>query len=255
MRTKLQLNAEDFTTLLDQLGPSLGLWRAAEVAALRTRSFQAPVLDLGCGDGLVTSLVLPRVDIGVDPWPPAIRRAAARGLYARLEAKPIERVEVTPGSIGTIVSNSVLEHIADLPLVLRTAARLLRCGGQLIFTVPTEAFATWLALPFARYGAWRNGHYEHRNLWSIDQWAHKLRQAGLTIVSVQPYLRRSLVMAWDALDLPQRVWIGRYRLFGLFWRRLPSAALERLAHYFAALDLSAPPPGGGRLIVAQRCRE
>lgn len=254
MRAKLQLNVDDFAILLERLGPSLGLWRAAEVAALRTQAFQPPVLDLGCGDGLVTSLVLRRVDIGVDPWPLAIQGAAARGLYARLEAKPIEQLDVAPGSLGTIVSNSVLEHIADLPAVLRAAARLLRSGGRLIFTVPTEAFAGWLALPLARYSTWRNRHYEHRNLWSVEQWAHHLRQAGFAIVSVQPYLRRGLVMTWDALELAQRIWIGRHRVFGVCWRRLPLAVHARLAHYLATLDLSAPMPGGGRLVVAQRYR-
>ena len=32
------------------MGPSLGLWRAAEIAALREQTYEPPVLDLGCGD-------------------------------------------------------------------------------------------------------------------------------------------------------------------------------------------------------------
>lgn len=249
---ELHLGPDDFKALLERLGPSLGLWRAAEVAVLRTRRYEPPVLDLGCGDGIVTSFVLPRVEIGIDPCPEAIRRASASRLYERLENASVEAAAISPETIGTVISNSVLEHVADLSAALRATARLLRPHGHLIFTVPTEAFSGWLALPTRAYGAWRNRHYEHRNLWPLDRWAHHLRQADLTLVAVQPYLRRELVAAWDVMELAQRIRIGRRRLFGLFWRRLPPGLLERLAHRLARLDLAAPPPGGGRLIVARK---
>ena len=63
----LHLDEPTFRVLLEQQGPSLGLWRAAEIAVLREQTYERPILDLGCGDGLVTSMVLPRVEIGVDP--------------------------------------------------------------------------------------------------------------------------------------------------------------------------------------------
>ena len=75
-RYPLHLPAPMFRVLLEQQGPSLGLWRAAEVAALREQGYHRPVLDLGCGDGLVTSLVLRPVEVGVDPDGTALARAA-----------------------------------------------------------------------------------------------------------------------------------------------------------------------------------
>lgn len=248
---RLHLPADDFQVLLEKLGPSLGVWRAAEIAALRTETYAPPVLDLGCGDGLVTSFVLPHVELGVDPSL-AIQRAAASRLYQRLEARPIETLRIEPGSVGTVISNSVLEHLTDLPAALDATARLLRPGGRLIFTTPTEAFSRWLALPTNRYSDWRNRHYEHRNLWPVERWQEELGRSGFTIVKVRPYLRRELVRWWDALELAQRVWIGRRRLFSMVWRRIPRRALMRLAHRLSRVDLSAPAPGGGRLIVAVR---
>ncbi len=249
---ELRLPAHEFQVLLDQLGPSLGVWRAAEIAALRTEIYEPPILDLGCGDGLVASFVLPRVDIGVDPSPLAIRRAAQSRLYARLEARPIEAVALEARSVGTVLSNSVLEHVANLRSALDATARLLRPGGRLIFTVPTEAFSRWLALPSAGYRNWRNRHYEHRNLWPIERWQQELERSGFAIVAVRPYLRREIVTLWDAVELLQRVWIGRHRLFSACWRRLPRFVLARLARGASRLDLSAPAPGGGRLVVAVR---
>src|SRR5205823_12239223 len=84
----LHLDAPTFRMLLEQQGPSLGLWRAAEIAVLREVIYEHPILDLGCGDGLVMSQVMPRVEIGLDPDITALERAARRGLYERFEAIP-----------------------------------------------------------------------------------------------------------------------------------------------------------------------
>src|SRR2546421_10479239 len=81
----LHLDAPTFQMLLERQGPSLGLWRAAEVAVLRQVRYERPVLDLGCGDGLVTSLVMSRVEVGLDPDESVLKRAAQRGIYERFE--------------------------------------------------------------------------------------------------------------------------------------------------------------------------
>lgn len=248
----LQLPEVDFLTLLERQGPSLALWRAAEVAALREQPYEGPVLDLGCGDGLVTSLVLSRVDVGLDPCTGALDRARRIGIYRSLIPEPIESARLPAGSIATILSNSVLEHVEALDEVLDASARLLRAGGRLIFTVPTEAFSPALALPLNSYRDWRNRSYRHINLWPLARWRESLARAGLVVERVRPYLRPRLVFLWDLLELPQQLRVGGYRPFGAAWRRLPKRALHRLAERLAAWDLSAQPPGGGRLIVARK---
>ena len=77
-----------------------------------------------------------------------------RGRYARLVASkyapdeaagkalwPVPAVDVTQSpfpdaSFDFVVTNEVLEHVADLPAALRDAARILVPGGQLVGTVP-----------------------------------------------------------------------------------------------------------------------
>lgn len=245
----LHLNRYHFRGLLESLGPSLGLWRAAEIAALREQAFPPPVLDLGCGDGSVTTWVLPNVDIGLDPDRAALQKAARTGIYARLVDTPAENSNLPPESIRTVLSNSVLEHVDDVDGALRSAARLLCPGGRLVITSPSEHFSRWLALPGAGYACWRNGHLIHKNLWSLGEWQRRLNAAGLELVLARPYLRRELVTAWDALDLAQRVWIGRKRVVGVIWRSIPDRVMGRIAHFASRLDLSAED-GGGRLLVA-----
>lgn len=234
--------------LLTRFGPSLALWRAAEVAMLRRQHFIPPILDAGCGDGIVTSHVLPTVDIGLDPGVPGGREAVYRSfINTALEDAPLP-----DASLGTILSNSVIEHVADVDAFLQAAARLLRPGGSLILTTPSEHFSRWLTLPSARYAAWRNGALAHRTLWPAGCWAERLTKAGLQVVAAEPYLRRPLVTLWDALELTQQVWIGDRRLASLIWKRLPPHLMHRLAAMLAACDLGADGRGGGQLIVAQK---
>ena len=250
----LRLDAFTYRMLLEMFGPSLGLWRAAEIAALQEMVdlCERPILDVGCGDGIVTSLALPLVDVGLDPDERTLERAARLHVYEQFECVPIEEISRADESFNTVISNSVLEHLPRLDDALASMARVLRPGGRLIFTAPTEEFSTWLALPTARYANWRNRHLCHLNLWTVEEWTQHLERAGFVVEQVRPYLRHELVTFWDMLELLQQIWIGHRRLFSLFWRRLPPSALDMLAQQLARLDLSAKERGGGRLIVARK---
>jgi SAM-dependent methyltransferase len=248
----LHLDASTFRVLLEQQGPSLGLWRAAEIAVLREVTYERPILDLGCGDGLVTSLVVPYVEIGLDPDEKVLVQAARRGVYDSFEVVFAENMQLPDASIGTVLSNSVLEHLPRLDATLEVVARVLRPGGQLVFTAPTEAFSTQLLLPSKRYAVWRNSQLSHLNLWPLERWVHHLERVGLEVEVVRPYLRPHLVRVWDDLELLQQIWLGRRRLVGMIWRRIPPGGLDHLAKWASQLNLSSPAPGGGRLIVARK---
>ena len=248
----LHLDTSTFRILLELQGPSLGLWRAAEIAVLREQCYEHPVLDLGCGDGLVTSLVLPHVEIGVDPNEKALVQAIRSGIYERFEIIPVEETQLPDNSISTVLSNSVLEHIANIDTVLATLARILRPGGRLIFTTPTPTFSRWLAFPWHGYAARRNKQLCHLNLWSAERWAMHLKKVGLEVEFVRPYLNHSLVTFWDILELFQQIWIGHHRLLSILWRRIPSRLLAYLAIWASRIDLAAAQRSGGQLIVVRK---
>jgi SAM-dependent methyltransferase len=248
----LYLPERDFRFLFGIFGPSLGIWRAAEIAALREQTWDPPILDLGAGDGFVTSCVLSAVAIGLDPDAVALEQAQQLKIYQCLLPQAMEAADLPPGSVGTVLSNSVLEHVPHIDAALAAAARVLRSGGHFIFTTPTEAFSRWLFLPSASYAARRNRHFQHLNLWPVEEWDRRLSAVGLKVECVRPLMRRAWVWNWDALELLQMVYIGRTRLFGRFWRRLPASFLYHLSRRAARVDLSSPPPGGGRLMVARK---
>lgn len=249
-KAPLRLDASRFRILMEAAGPSLGLWRGAEIAALREVDFQAPVLDVGCGDGLVSSLALWLVDVGLDPNEDAISRAKKSGIYERLMKTTIEEAELPDESAASVLCNSVIEHAPSVKTVLGAIHRVLRPGGMLALTCPTRCFSDWLALPNVRYAKWRNQKLEHVTLLSAQEWTDHLEKAGFSVIRIRPYLRRRLVFVWDLLELLQLVRVRQRPVFSRLWKKSPSLLLDCFALMASRFDLSSPEPGGGQLILA-----
>lgn len=248
-KAPLRLDASRFRILMELAGPSLGLWRGAEIAALREVDFPAPVLDVGCGDGLVSSLALWLVDLGLDPSEDAINRAKKSGIYERLVQATVEEAELPDESFASVTCNSVIEHAPSIKTVLGAIRRLLKPGGLFALTCPTPSFSDWLVLPNGRYARWRNAELAHLNLLSAQEWAGHLEKAGFSVIRVRPYLKRRLVFAWDLLELLQLVRIRQRPVFSRIWKKSPSLLLDCFALMASRLDLSSPAPGGGQLIL------
>lgn len=179
-------------------------------------------------------MVLSEVDFGVDPDPAALRQAAGRGIYGKLISAPAEEMPIAAGSIATVLSNSVVEHLTQLDSVLAAIARVLRPGGRFIFTTPALFFNRWLFLPNHAYAGWRNRQLAHLTIDSSEAWTKRLARVGLEVEYCRMYLRRELVWSWDVLELLQQLWIGQRRLFSLLWKRLPDRIVDELAELYAA---------------------
>ena len=128
----------------------LALERCFECEILSGMEFSPPVLDLGCGEGLLAkTLFAEKLDVGLDPNPRELDRARHNGAYRKLICAPGDRIEAAPESFGTILSNSVLEHVADLEPVLREAHRVLRADGRFYATVPSQFFDRYTGMQFS----------------------------------------------------------------------------------------------------------
>jgi SAM-dependent methyltransferase len=198
------------------------------------------------------SRVLQHIDVGVEPNRHLLTRAAETGVYSRLEQRPAEATNLPDASVATIVSNSVLEHMRHVGMVLTEIARVLQPGGTFMFTTPTSHFSSMLLLPLPGYVVWRNREMYNVNLWPITQWIDALHASGFKVEQVQPYLRPELVRLWDTLEILHQIWVRRRRLLGIMWRRIPPRGVARLAERLSQTNLAAPTTAGGQLIVARR---
>ncbi|MFO1540600.1 MAG: class I SAM-dependent methyltransferase [Chloroflexota bacterium] len=112
--------------------------RSAEARRLIARHLgpgDGPILDAGCGTGLITRH-LPPGATGIDINPRNIALARERLPEHAFVLGDVEALPFADGSFGGALCTEVIEHIPAPDAALRELARVLRPGGVLIGMTP-----------------------------------------------------------------------------------------------------------------------
>jgi SAM-dependent methyltransferase len=163
------------------LRPETALVLYAEAVAIRALRLpaDAPLLDLGCGDGIHAALYSGwrfdsvfdafasldlgaadmynrfdsaefsagieragrRVEYGIDIKETAVARAKALGVFADVRRADATALPLADGSVGVIFSNMLRDLGEPLPAALRECRRVLRADGTLLLSAMTPAYA------------------------------------------------------------------------------------------------------------------
>ena len=273
----------DYLTLaLNQywFAPPVALWRAIELRTLAAEVFPRPILDLGCGDGLIAQVLFrdePPIESGFDPWLTQVRKAPTTGAYVRVQQARGDAMPYPSSAFGSVLSNSVLEHIPDLDPVMREAARVLLPGGRVFFTVPSDAFRRLLSGYQDRvaagdpqgaeaYAAEIDAWLEHHRYLSPAEWDAILRRIGLRLVHAVYYIAPAAMRLWDRANatygvrdgqgLPLYRWLVSPRLRGLGYqrwvRRWIIRSLGKRWRQAYEMDVAPGEVGGGLLVVGEK---
>jgi SAM-dependent methyltransferase len=212
-----------------------GFLRAIEDRFYQEISLQAPVLDLGSGDGHFASVAFEKkLDVGLDPWVEPTNEAQRRQAYRMLVLGAGGRIPFGDYSFATVTSTSVLEHIQDVQPVLMEVARILAPGGRFVFCVPNHRFPqalsgrkflTKIGFPGmgAAYSRQFNRMARHAHTDSPETWEGRLSQAGLDLVETWDYFSPEAlrILEWGhPLGLPALVFkklLGRWVLVPTRW--------------------------------------
>jgi SAM-dependent methyltransferase len=147
-------------------------WRrlevVAELLAAHADRYEAG-LDFGCGLGVL----LPTLSsFTTSVYATDLELRPARQIVAAMEIPNVEFVvpetlqgRITPRSLDYVVSTDVLEHVDDLPAIVDQIASLLRPGGCLIISGPTESFVYRMSRVLAGFGG--KGDYHHTDIHRI----------------------------------------------------------------------------------------
>jgi ubiquinone/menaquinone biosynthesis C-methylase UbiE len=199
------------------------------------------IVDLGCGPGAVTELILERVRgqqppprvIGVDPSPSALAkaRAAISSKFAEFVQGSAEWLSKLVKSADTVVFLNAIHLMPDKPQVLKEIRRVLKPGGTLAFNSTffngayvegTSGFwRRWIvrsvqALREKGIEIQHDGHAAAMEWYSVDQYTAALKEAGFRPTTVE-LLRIDMTRA-ALID------IGRFSLF--IEGALPGVPLE-----------------------------
>lgn len=183
--------------------------RVAECLLVGSETLPRPLLDVGCGDGhFAASCLHTVVDAGIDPARPSALEASRTGAYTQVLVGSAAALPFPDGSFAGVLSNCVLEHIPPLDETLAEIARVLRPGGKLVITVPSERFADSLFFPQAlrgagldrparAYGRWFNGISRHYHTYTKEEWMRRLGKVGIRVDRWSSYLTPSAMGFFD----------------------------------------------------------
>ena len=212
----------------------LGLIRAIDCRHIGRVPLGGKILDAGCGDGLLARILFKntegKVITGIDHDPGELKKARSLGIYHDLIACEITAIPFKNNTFDHVLSNSVLEHVTDIDQALAELARVLKPGGTLVFTVPSEYLSEHflfgrifrligfkqLSVMYARLKH-RIWHHEHID--SMDIWTRRLQENNFDILDRKYIHPRSVTEICDlftfsgACSMLWRKLFGRLLLF------------------------------------------
>src|SRR4030065_2096046 len=105
--------------------------RAVEAQFYQEFELPAPTLDLGCGDGHFATITFQhKLEVGLDPWTGLIHQATKGNAYRFLVQADGGRIPFPDEHFSSAISNSVLEHIPQVQIVLTDLRRGLKTGSS-----------------------------------------------------------------------------------------------------------------------------
>lgn len=255
------------TPLLEQAPAAWALIRANEIRALENVNFKSPVLDVGCGDGVVVKVLLRgrrqrKFNVGIDIHDREVKRAMRSKAYKRCLVADVYNLPFREEMFNTVFSNSVVEHLGDLEGALSEMSRVLKKRGQLVITVPsvyleyyllgTRCFGNW-------YGKLFNFLFKHHNLLTHKQWARRLEKYNLKLVNYKYYHTPKMIRMHEFLSylaLPVHI---LKPVFG-YWVVLRNFRKKHIVPWLAKylnqyyLDDCSNSEGGSLLLVAEKLK-
>jgi ubiquinone/menaquinone biosynthesis C-methylase UbiE len=158
---------------------------------LFTRAAPRSVLDVGCGEGVLThrwARAVPGRVVGLDLADPALQAEWETRRAPNLEYRVMkaEHLPFADGEFDLAAAVEVLEHVPDPEHTVAEMARVAR-GGHLLVSVPREPL--WRALNVARGTYVRDlgntpGHVNH---WSRRAFAALLSRHGEVVEARSPF--------------------------------------------------------------------
>ena len=158
---------------------------------LFARAAPASVLDVGCGEGVLSARWAARLDpgrvVGIDLEDPKLEAEWAQRERGNLEfrAMEAEQLQFADGEFDLVAATEVLEHVPDPEIVLAEMARV--AGKNLLVSVPREPLWRVLNLSRGAYVRELGNTPGHLNHWSRGSFRALLGHFGEVVETRSPF--------------------------------------------------------------------
>jgi len=187
------------------------IWRAGQERRLKMilkaggKRIEGTVLDNGCGVGTYITHMTEYGGFVLGLEFDMTRATEAHKQSKHILSAASEYLPFPSDSFDLILSNEVIEHVADDLTAIREMVRTLRPGGRIMLYCPNIGY------PFETHGIYWHGHYHFGNIFLINylprRWRNKLAP------HVRIYSKRDLERLFDGLPVK---YIYRKVVFGAY---------------------------------------
>lgn len=155
------------------------------------------ILDAGCGEGFTMTLLsnagIRAALTGIDFSDDAITLARKTAPTLNISKASIYALPFAQSSFDMVICSEVLEHLDNPDNAI---AEIMRVSKKYVLvSVPNEPYFQLANFLRGKYPSTLGNHPEHVNHWSSDGIVARLKQAGLSIVSVYRPFAWTLVLA------------------------------------------------------------
>ena len=183
--------------------PSDVLQRSIEAIIWKRQKFIHPILEIGAGDGRISSYLFPRnIDWGLDNDANVEKSAKESGLYKNFVISDAAKTKFPNSFFNTIIANSTFEHIENDITAVVEVARILKPNGSFMLTVPLpslEKEITRIENSDLNKTKKLNSRLNHLHYYSLEKWRKIVSKAGLEITKYSFYIDIKLVPVWYRL--------------------------------------------------------
>jgi len=214
------------------------------------------LLDLACGDGLMTGMFAQKMDrvVGVDANGKILEQARKRHPEIEFHESLVEDLNLTE-KFDTVTMLDLLEHVVDPIALLQKAASFLNDDGVLIIHVPNaQAINRRLAVLMGTLESCEElspfdiNVAGHRRSYSLATLQQDIEKAGLTC-------QKTGGIFYKILSTPQMDWFlknGLWEEGGFGWGRVGAEGTKDWKSAFcrASYELGKEHPGDCNIIYA-----